>query len=81
MGIDSICGMGDNSIISHDLVTELHRKNLFVLKDIQRDSGLKYWADTSELGLTRSFAEEWDRYISSPNHGNVTLTESTDKLV
>ena len=73
--------MGDNSIISHDLVTELHPKNLFVLKDIQRDSGLKYWADTSELGLTGSFAEEWDHYISSPNHGNVTLTESTDKLV
>ena len=42
--------MGDNSIISHDLVTKLHGKNLFVLKDIQRDSSLKYWADTSKVG-------------------------------
>ena len=58
LGIDPICWMGDDSINTHDLVTELHHKNLFVLKDIQIDSGLNYWAYSLELGLTGRFVEE-----------------------
>ena len=73
--------MGDKSIVSHDLVAELHRKNLFVLKDIQRDFGLNYWDDSLALGLIGRHGKEWDRYISSLNHGNIIVSDSTDKLV
>ena len=73
--------MGDDSINKHDLVTNLHRKNLFVLKDIQIDSSLNYWANSLELGLIGRFVEEWDRYISPLNHGNITRFYSDNKLV
>ena len=79
--IDPLCGLGDNYVLSHDLVVSLHCLNLFVLKDVHRVSCNKIWVDYVVLGLSRRLIVEWDKYISYLNQGNITLSTKPDKLV
>ena len=81
LGIDPICGLGETSLLSLELVKELHRRNLYVLKDIQQMTGSFKWVNSLAMGLTGRIAEEWDMYILAPNQGSVSLSEDPDKLV
>lgn len=51
LGIDPICQMGGNFLLSQYLVWDLHRRNLYVFKDVHRAIGHRNWADSMVLGL------------------------------
>ena len=72
--------MGDNYVLSHDLVVEIHRLNLFLLKDVHRESCNNIWVDSLVLRLWGRLAVEWDQYISDLNQGNITLYVKSDKF-
>ena len=74
LGIDLICGLGDNYLLSHGLVLELHRKNLYVLKYVHWDSCNNIWVNSKVLGLSGRLSEEWDMYIYFLNQRNITLS-------
>ena len=81
LGIDPICGLEDKYLLSHDLVPELHRKNIQVLKDIHVDSRNNIWMDSKVLGLVGRLDEDWDLFISNLYQENITLSANSDKMV
>ena len=68
-------------MLSHDLVVEIHCLNLFLLKDVHRESCNNIRVDSLVLRLWGRLAVEWDQYISYLNQGNITLSAKSDKLV
>ena len=81
LGLDRICGIGDDFKLSWELVMELHCKNILLLNQIHLVPNLNRWADSFILGLAGHFAEEWYLFISKLYHGNIMLNDKPDKLV
>ena len=81
LGLDPICGAGDNSLLSTNLIHELHSHNLFVLKDIFAEDDLSKWDDAGSLGLIGRNATDWDMFISTLKQVNIFIFDSPDELV
>lgn len=62
--IDTLFGLEENFLLSHDLVEKLHCREFYVLKDVHLVSGNKIWFDSATLGFSGGLVMEWKSYIS-----------------
>jgi hypothetical protein len=77
-------GMGNNSILSEDLVVSLNQKNVHYLYQASRDicPGMicSIWLDSEDLGLVGDLATEWEKFRRALIGSGVHLLDRPDEL-
>jgi len=66
IGLDKVLGMGNCSILTHELIEELRAHNIYFLYQAKfhhnRGFVTNQWKSSDELGLLGLLAQEWTSY-------------------
>lgn len=82
VGIDPILGLGGDYKLSHDLISALHRFDIYVLKQASslHISGFTHWSSPNELRLDPLLHAEWELYINRLFQAGIILSQEEDKI-
>jgi hypothetical protein len=85
VGKDVIIGLGQEAILSRELITSLNQKHIFLLYQASRtwtgNATGTSWISSVELGLDEPLAEEWERYTQLLRDSGIALVEKQDELI
>jgi hypothetical protein len=84
IGKDLILGLGNSSLLSHELLSTLKKKNITYLYQASGSSRpgtiCSEWKDSGDLALTRILAKEWDLYCRDLSGSGIHLQDIDDEL-
>jgi hypothetical protein len=84
IGKDMIMGLGNSSLLSHELLTSLNQKNisfLYQARGCPRPGTIfSVWKDSGELALTGDLEKEWDCYCIALSGSGIYLQDIDDEL-
>jgi len=85
IGEDEILGLGNNSLLSLELIITLQQRSIYYLYQA-RGSGrtgvvLAQWKSSEEMGIIGEEVSEWDHYYKTLVNSGILLTDRLYKLI
>jgi ribonuclease HI len=84
IGVDNILGLGERSLLSDELRTQLQFLNITLLSQVNLRSNNSSlpdrWMNSGDLRLCQPIASEWDRFIKALKGSGISLSACPDSL-
>eukprot|EP00253_Pinus_taeda_P030603 PITA_30603 len=85
IGLDPWIGSGDRNILSRELITFLHDRDIRCfahIADHQRtDIFSQAWKSAQQLDLPPQWHREWSKYVHELNESHIRIKQGSDELV
>jgi hypothetical protein len=85
IGRDRVLDLGLRSLLSPNLLTILHQKQILVLAQAWKRQphvqSQDHWLDSAELGILGDLATEWEHYRRALHSLGISLNDSADELL